>query len=74
MQCGGGGGGRVNWESSTEVSALPCVKQTASGKLLYGPGSPAWYSVMPQRVGRGGWEEGLRGKGCMCTYGWFMLL
>ena len=42
--CGHGAGegeGGMNWEISTDIYILPCVKQTASGKLLYSPGSPA---------------------------------
>ena len=28
----------------------------------------------PRGVGWGGrWDGGSKGKGCMCTYGWFML-
>ena len=28
-----------NWESSIDVSMLPCVKQLVSGKLLYTAGA-----------------------------------
>ena len=28
-----------NWKSSTDIYTLPCVKQIASGKLLYSTGS-----------------------------------
>ena len=35
----------MNGESSTDIYTLPCVKQRASGKLLYGTGSSAQYSV-----------------------------
>ena len=54
-----------NWESSIGKYTLPCVKQIASGKLLYHTGSSAWCSVTIERGGigwRGGgrevWEEG----------------
>ena len=31
----GGGEGGTNWESGIDIYAPPCVKQTASGNLLY---------------------------------------
>ena len=34
-------GGRMNWETRTEVYALPFVKQIASGKLLHRAGNSA---------------------------------
>ena len=41
----------VDWESSTGVYTLPCVKQTASGKLLCNTGNTTWHSETAQRVG-----------------------
>lgn len=31
--------GRINWEIDFDICALPCVKQIASGNLLYSTGS-----------------------------------
>ena len=39
----------------TDVHTSPCVKQTASGGLLYSLGSSAQCTVMTER---GGWEQG----------------
>ena len=64
-----GGAGGTNWESSTETHRLPCLKQMASGNC--------WITqrAQPRGVGWGrGWEEGLRERGCVYTYDWFMLL
>ena len=33
------GEGEMNWESNIETYTLPCVKQIASGNLLYDAGS-----------------------------------
>ena len=41
----GEGEGRMNWESSTDICTLSCVKQTDSGKLLNNTVSPVWASV-----------------------------
>ena len=41
-----------NWESSIDIYTLPCVRQIASGNLLYRAGSSAWCS------GRGLQREG----------------
>ena len=30
-----------NWESCTDTYKLPCVKQVATGKLLFNTGNPA---------------------------------
>ena len=38
--------GGASSEGSTDIYTQPCVKQTASGKLLYSTGSSAWCSVM----------------------------
>ena len=54
--------------SSIDRYILPCVKQTASGKLLYGTGSPAWCSVMTWATGWGWWEGGSRERGYIYLY------
>ena len=36
----------MNWDSSTDMYTLPCVKQPASGKPLCNTGNSAWCSVM----------------------------
>ena len=38
-------GSRKNWEIGTDIYTLPCVKQLASGNLLYGAGSSVLCSV-----------------------------
>ena len=43
---GEGRGGEMNWEIGIDICALPCVKQIASGNLLYNTGSSAWCSMM----------------------------
>ena len=43
---GWGGEGGTNWEVSTDMRTLPCVKQTASGEPLYSTRSSAQCSVM----------------------------
>ena len=71
--CGYRGEERVGEiESSIDIYILPCVKQTASGKLLYGTGSPAWCSVMTWATGWGWWEGGSRERGYIYiyTYSW----
>ena len=40
-------------ESSIDIYTLPCVKEMASGKLLYSMGSSAQCSVTTYRVGIG---------------------
>jgi len=56
----------MNRESSIAVSALPCVRQTASGKLLYNPGSSAQCPVMTRGEGWGhGREAQERGDICL---------
>ena len=56
--CGHSRGGRWgdDWEGSTDIYTLPCIKSTASGKLLDGRGSSARGSAMTQRgeMGVGG--------------------
>ena len=44
----------MNWEIGTKKYALPCVKQIASGKLLYNTGNSAWYFVTTERGGMEG--------------------
>ena len=38
--------GGMNWESGIDIYTLPCVKQTAGGKLLHSTGSSAQCTVM----------------------------
>ena len=64
---GGGGGGVMNWEIGIDILTLPCVKQIASGNLLYITGSSARCSVITYMGGMGG-EGGSRGRGYMYTY------
>ena len=45
MQKLGEGEGEMNWEIRIDVYTLPCVKQIASGNLLYSLRSSAWCSV-----------------------------
>ena len=49
----GEGGGGMNWEFGTDIYIPPCVKQTASGNLLYSARSSARCSVMTNRDGMG---------------------
>ena len=42
----GEGKSGMNWEIRIDIYTLPCVKEIASGNLLYSPGSSAWCSVM----------------------------
>ena len=59
-----------NWESSIGKYTFPCVKQIASGKLLYHTGSSAWCSVTIERGGIG-WREGGREvweEGDLCIF------
>ena len=48
----------INSKNSTDIYTPPCVKETASGKLLYSTGSPAW---CPDNLG-GGVRDGRRLK------------
>ena len=43
---GHGGQGEMNWKIGIDICALPCVKQIASGNLLYNAGSSAQCSVV----------------------------
>ena len=45
----------MNWEIGTDIYTLPCVKQIASGNLLYSTGS----SVQPSVVT---WMGGMVGR------------
>ena len=38
--------GGINWEIRFDIKAPSCIKQTASWKMLYSTGSPAWGSVV----------------------------
>ena len=48
--------GGMNWEIRFDINTLPCVKQIASGNLLYSTGSSAQCFVTTQRdeIGRVG--------------------
>ena len=39
-------GGGMNWDIGISECALPCLKQVASGNLLYGTGTSAGCSVV----------------------------
>ena len=60
----------MHWEIGTDLYTLPCVKQRASGNLLYSPRSSARCSVVTEMGGmeRGGWEGDPRGKGYTYAY------
>ena len=60
-----GGGGGTKWEVRTDIYALPCVKQLASGKLPCSTGGSAGCSVMSYQGGIGEWEGGSQGRGYM---------
>ena len=65
----GEGENGIHRENSIDMYTLSCVKQIASGKLLYSTGSSAWCSVMTLRGEmEGGWEGGSRGRGYMYTH------
>ena len=52
----------IKWESSADIYMPPCVKQTASGTLMYSTGNSAWCSGPPRCVEW--WLEGrLKGQG-----------
>ena len=61
------GAGGMNWEIRFDINRVPCVKQIASGNLLYSTGSSAQCSVMAQRGGMEG-QGGPRARGNMDTY------
>ena len=71
----GEGEGVMTWESSIDTCMLPYVKWIASRNLLCDAGNQSQCSVITLMMGwRGTWEGGLRGRGHMYTYGWFMLM
>ena len=51
--------GVTNWEIRFDKNTLPCVKQIASGNLLYSTGSSPQCSVMTQMGGMG-WRRSKR--------------
>ena len=55
---GGEGEGGTNWEIRIDIYTLPCVKQIASGNLLYSTGSSSWCSVVTYMGGMGVGVEG----------------
>ena len=60
----------MNRQVGIDVYTLPCIKERASGNLLYSTGSSAQCSVVTSRAeGTGmGWEGGPRGSGiCIHT-------
>ena len=65
----GEGKSGTNEERSLNTYILPCIKWTASEKLLYNTGSSTWHSVMTQRRGMGRWDEGSGGRCYMYNYG-----
>ena len=48
-------------ESSIDIYTLPCVKQIATGKLLYNTGNSVQGSVMTYRAGMGAGREAQAG-------------
>ena len=44
----------MNWEICIDIDTLPCVKEIASRKLLYGSGSSTRCSVMTKMSGMEG--------------------
>ena len=48
----GGRGVGMNWETVIDIHIPPCVKQIATGQLLYTTRSSAWCSVMTWRGGK----------------------
>lgn len=62
-------GGGMNYEMRIHIYLLLCIKQTASGKLLYSMESSAQYSVLTQRGGMGGGlERNLRERESVYAY------
>ena len=58
----------MNWEIRIDIYTLQCIKQIASGKLLYGTGSSVQCFVRIWRGGLGVPEGDSRGRGYMYTY------
>ena len=54
------GEGGKNWEIGIDIYTLPCVKQIASGNMLYSTGSSARCSVF---LWNGGWVRSLKING-----------
>ena len=63
------GEGGTNWERSTDLHTLPCVKPIASGKLLDNTGSSTWCSVTTQRGGMASGGGRLKREG-ICVRLW----
>ena len=55
-------------KNGDNIYTLLCIKQIASGKLLYCTCSLAWCSVMTQRDGMGRWKGGSDGRD-ICIHG-----
>ena len=68
-----GGEGEMCGESNTETYITMC-KAESSGNLPYGSGNSnrVWPRGLYQPRGVR-WEGSSKGRGYMCTYGWFML-
>ena len=66
------GGFFTVWATREALYTLPCAKQTANGKLLYGAKSSAWCSVVPRVAGWG--QVGKSQRKYMRTYSWLMSL
>ena len=61
----GEGEGGVNWDIRIDMYTPPCVKQIASGDLLYGTRNLVWCSVMTRGVG---WAGEVQEGGDVCTH------
>ena len=86
----GGQWGRRGWDklrSSPETCTLPCVKQIASGNLVYAAGTHTHHTSYIHHTSHAGalwqtrgvrwggrWEGCSRGTGHMHTCGWLMLM
>ena len=73
---GWGGEGGTNWESFIKTYILPYVKLDSQWKFAVWcrklKSGTLWW---PRGVGLGEKQEaGSRGRGCVCTYGWFWYL
>ena len=61
----------MNLETRLNINTLPCVKQTASGNLLYMQNrelSSVLCDDLGGQDGEGRWKEGPRGRGYMYPY------
>ena len=59
--------GGTNWEIRFDINTLPCVKEIASGNVLYS--TELSLVLCGDQDGWDGWEEGgPRGRGYMYTY------